>query len=77
MTDYQPIDCSLHDRYEAAAVRRQTVEIAWSDGGGERTHTGRITDIGAEDGAEFMTLDGRVRVRLDRISSFREEGQAG
>lgn len=66
MDDYEPIDCSLHDRYEAAAVRRELVRVTWADG----EHTGLITNIEVTDGAEYLVLDQSVRVRLDNITGF-------
>ena len=70
MAPYEPVSCSLHDHYEAAAVRRQAVHIRWNEAGEAREHQGLITDIDVRDGAEFMVLDGAVRVRLDRIEDF-------
>lgn len=70
MEPYKPIDCSLHDHYEAAAVRRQRVSLTarYPDSLGERT--GIITDIVASDGAEYLVLDNGPRIRLDHIESF-------
>ena len=80
MSEYKPIDCSLHDRYEAAAILRQRVHLRWRhvEGEGLRTtaqahvrgHTGLITDIRTQGGAEFLVLDDTVVVRLDQIDSF-------
>ena len=70
MNDYQPIACSLHDRFEAAAVRGLTVALTWSEADGP--YLGRILDIRVRDGAEYLVLEGDVTVRLDRIESFEE-----
>lgn len=67
-TPYRPIDCSLHDRIEAAASLRKTVLISYTGEGGEpREVTDRIADWFTADGAEFMrTAAGHV-ICLDRI----------
>ena len=30
-TDYVPIDCGLHSRYELAIMRRQRLVLSWAD----------------------------------------------
>ena len=70
MTDYKPIACSLHDRYEAAAVRASTVTLRWADR--PDAYVGRILDIRVQDGAEYLVLEGDVEVRLDHIEAFEE-----
>lgn len=80
MSDYRPIDCSLHDRYEASAILKRRVQLRWravedeglrtTAGAPVREHTGLITDIRTRDGAEFLVLDDTVVVRLDQIDSF-------
>jgi len=70
VTDYRPIDCSLHDRYEAAAVRRTPVRIEWVDPvAGDRIAEGLIVDVLARSGAEFLVMDDGSEIRLDYISS--------
>lgn len=72
MTDYRPIDCSLHDRMEAAAVLRTPVRLTWRVGEGMQNGEGRITDILVRDGAEYLILEGCAEVRLDRIETFED-----
>jgi transcriptional antiterminator Rof (Rho-off) len=68
---YRPIDCSMHDRLEAAAVRRERVRILWRAPGGEvgETHA-LIRDIMVRDGAEFLLMNDGTEIRLDWIQTF-------
>jgi len=68
MSDYKPIDCTIHDQYEAAAVRRTIVTLTWSER--DTPYVGRILDVRVRDGAEFLVLEGGLTVRLDHIDSF-------
>lgn len=68
MSDYDPIDCSLYDRYEAAATLRQLVELRLTDG---TLRTGRIRDLQVRDKVEWMVLDQAPDIRLDMISEMR------
>jgi transcriptional antiterminator Rof (Rho-off) len=69
--DYQPISCALHDRLEAAAVRRRPVDLrVRTPEGRERELRGVIEDVFAENGEEFVRLRGTEPVRLDRILAF-------
>ena len=67
-TEYRPIDCSLHDQYEAWAVRRTPVTVEWtSEEGDPMRAEARITDIRVRDGAEYLVLSSGDVVRLDRL----------
>jgi len=70
--DYQPIDCSLHDRFEAAVVTRRRVRLAWTEGDESVERTGLIADVRVQAGAEYLVLDDGTAVRLDHISAFEE-----
>ena len=67
-TTYQPVDCSLHDRYEAWAVRRTLLTVAWSDGEstGESDQV-RIADTRVANAAEYLILSDGTQIRLDHI----------
>ena len=68
---YEPIACGLHDRFEAAAVRRDRIRLGWTTAAGApRTMEGTIRDIVVRDGAEYLVLSDDSEVRLDRIRSF-------
>lgn len=54
MSDYQPIDCSLHDRIEDLATRRQRVVITYSKESGEVVSVEDDFRLGVRDGVEFL-----------------------
>lgn len=70
--DYEPIDCSLHDRYEAAAVTKRRVKLTWMDGGESLERSGLITDVRVQAGAEYLVLEDGTSIRLDHITTFEE-----
>lgn len=67
---YTPIDCSLHDRLEAAATLRRPVTIVYRD-----AHNGivnvedRIVDILVRDGVELLKIANGSEIRLDDVDS--------
>jgi len=67
MSAYKQIACGLHDIIEDRIVRRVECEVVYrlQEGAAERFYTGRLLDVYAKDGAEFVLLEGEVRVRLD------------
>lgn len=72
MSDYEPIDCSVHDRLEHFAVRRTVLSVSFSSPDGtEQDRNGRIADLYAREGAEYMRLDDGTEVRLDRLREVR------
>jgi Rho-binding antiterminator len=67
-TEYRPVDCSLHDHYEAWAVRRTLLTVEWISEDGSPRHTdARISDIRVRDGAEYLVLSSGDVIRLDRL----------
>lgn len=64
---YIPIDCSLYDRYEAAATLKQQVRLSLVDG---EVLEGVIVDFFHKDKAEWMRMKDGHELRLDTISSF-------
>ncbi|HEX7118031.1 MAG TPA: hypothetical protein VF212_04550 [Longimicrobiales bacterium] len=66
---YRPIACSLHDELEARATLRRECEIRFRVAGApdEGVARGRVRDIFARDGAEYLVLDDGREVRLDHI----------
>ena len=69
-TPYTPIDCSLHDRLESAATLRLPVQIIYHDPDGRRHEiNGRLVDVFAKDGEEFVKTGDNVLIRLDRLIS--------
>lgn len=66
---YRPIACSLHDELEARATLGRECEVRYrrDDGKGENVARGRIRDIYARAGVEYLLLEGGSEIRLDHI----------
>ncbi len=72
MNDYEPIACSTHDRLEHFAVRRTVLRVRYASAdGAEHDRSGRIADLYARDGAEYLRLDDGTEVRLDHLREVR------
>lgn len=70
MSDYEPIDCSDHDRLESLATLRQIARISYRDpDGGLREVEDLIEDVYSRDGAEYLRTAGGEEVRLDALVS--------
>jgi Rho-binding antiterminator len=68
--DYDPIDCSLHDRLEELATLRQPCDVEFrTEDGRRQTASGVIADVYSREGAEYLRLADGVAVRLDRIEA--------
>lgn len=72
MTDYQPIACGLHDRYQLAVMHRERLRIDGVLGGEEvRGVEGQVVDVFTRAGAEYLALRDeqgeRLEFRLDRL----------
>lgn len=75
MASYEPIDCSVHDLLEALAVTRVPCRVAFvTKEGEEREATGRIVDVFARGGAEYLQLGDGTEIRLDRLRSVERDG---
>ncbi len=70
MAEYRPISCSLHDELEAAATLRKPCEVVYRVDGVERVVTGRVVDLYARAGVEWMLLDNKKEIRLDHLVRF-------
>jgi len=73
--NYQPVSCDMHDRYEAAAVKKQDVELEFSLDGMPQRERGKIADVFTADGKEFVKFvspSGPVDIQLDHIIDMRE-----
>jgi transcriptional antiterminator Rof (Rho-off) len=74
MTDYRPIDCDLHSRYEEAIVLRRLLQLRWhTSEGSVRDEVVKPLDILASAGEEFLIVrdagHNELRLRLDYILS--------
>lgn len=66
--EYRPIDCGVHDRLESYATLGSVCSVSFVDSAGsERSTSGRIVDVFARDGAEYLRLEDGTEVRLDRL----------
>lgn len=78
MSDYRPIDCDRHSRFELAIIRRRRLVVAWREPGGtDHVETLHPTDLETAAGEEFLIAarddDGaKRRIRLDRIREARD-----
>jgi Rho-binding antiterminator len=64
---YEPIDCDLYDRYEAAATLRQRVRLTFVDGSASE---GIIHDLFVRDKIEWLRMDDGSEARLDAVRKF-------
>ena len=71
MTDYQPLNCDLHDQLEIAAMRAKPVQLQWREHDGTTQEaTGVIRDIEVGKGEEFLLFEvngERLWIRLDLL----------
>lgn len=68
---YQPINCEFHDLLEAHATLRKPVRIGIRNATGAIQHcTATITDLYAQNGAEYMSISNGDTVRLDQIEEI-------
>ena len=67
MPDYAPIACGFHDRLEHWAVRRDVVEVVWTEGADEGRQRAVIDDVFARDGADWVRLSTGETIRADRL----------
>lgn len=72
MTDYRPVDCDTHSRYEEAIVLRRRLHLRWRTADGTlREETVRPRDVVAQHGEEFLIATDaageELRIRLDHI----------
>ena len=78
MSDYEPIDCSDHDRLESLATLRQQARISYRDSSGAvRQIEDLIEDVYARDGAEYLRTAGGEEVRLDALVSVDGKRRVG
>lgn len=69
---YQPISCSIYDRIESLAVKRQKVEIVFRDkNNNEINLIGIIENVFSENKAEYLLIE-KNNIRLDKIIKISE-----
>lgn len=65
-SNYKPISCSLYDRFEAYAVKKEKVSLTTTN----ETIEGVIIDLFSKDQIEFLKLKSGKIIRLDHIQSI-------
>ena len=70
---YKPINCNFYDILLANATLKKSCKIVYIEQ--DKTHevTAIILDIFSRKGAEFMTLDNDIEIRLDKIVSINHQ----
>jgi transcriptional antiterminator Rof (Rho-off) len=75
MTDYRPVDCTLHSEYELAIMQRRRLHLTWL--GNDDTTCIEVvmpTDLYTRQGEEYMVVvrsNGQVEnIRLDHIIGY-------
>lgn len=69
-TDYKPVSCAFYDELEAAAVKRTLCTIVYEDNGVKNSVKSLVVDFKTNRKEEFMILDNKAEIRLDKIISF-------
>ncbi|AWH37852.1 transcriptional antiterminator [Stenotrophomonas sp. ZAC14D1_NAIMI4_6] len=78
MTDYQPLECDLHDVLEIACLHRALLQVELRDG--SRFVARARTTESTADKEEFLLLDapdGERRIRLDQLHAVATVGADG
>lgn len=68
--DYIPISCAFYDELEAAAVKKIESTIIYKEQEQIKTINGLIVDFKTKDKEEFLILENKKQIRLDKIISF-------
>lgn len=72
--DYDPIDCSVHDKLEDTAVRGTVAHfVVRSDDGETRELQDEVKDLYSRGGVEYMKTAGGQEIRLDRLEEVNGE----
>lgn len=74
---YEPLACSLYDRFEAAATLRRPLGVARpAADGSSAVHQVRILDLFTRSHAEYALLDNGETVRLDVLAAMAQLKEA-
>lgn len=65
---YRAISCDYYDLLEIAALKANIVNIEFTQYGDSQKVESRITDIRTIEGEEFVFLENKIRIRLDKIT---------
>jgi transcriptional antiterminator Rof (Rho-off) len=73
---YQPIDCTLYDHFEIAAIRKTPVIIDYTDEMNLLTISTIIKTLVTENKVEYLMTMDNLSIRLDKILSLKStDGQ--
>jgi len=72
MDAYKSISCHFYDELEAAAVKKVLCTIIYEDEQETKEVKQKITDLKIIDKAEYMILDNKQQIRLDKIVLFND-----
>ena len=72
MTNYQPIECGLHSKYELAIMHGQSIWLRWKDSNNKNCEDKLLPlDLVAQNHEEFLIAktsnNDKVQIRLDKI----------
>jgi transcriptional antiterminator Rof (Rho-off) len=78
VTDYRPVDCDTHSRYEEAILLRRRLRLTWrTPEGAIREELVQPLDVFAREGEEFLLVrvagEEPLQLRLDHIQDVRAE----
>jgi len=68
--DYIPISCAFYDELEAAAVKKIPSLIEYTHENNIKSVKGVVVDFKTFIKQEFLILDNKQEIRLDKIISF-------
>ncbi len=68
--DYVPISCAFYDELEAAAVKKIYSTIQYQEDNKIKTIQGYVIDFKTFTKQEFLILDNKMQIRLDKIITF-------
>lgn len=74
MDAYTPVSCDFHDELEAIATLRQTCRIVYrTETSATAEVSGQIVDVYAADHADYVKLEDKTVIRLDKIISVNDK----
>ncbi|MEJ2317652.1 MAG: transcriptional antiterminator, Rof [Gammaproteobacteria bacterium] len=77
MSEYKPVSCDAHSRYELAVMQRTAALVRWQEEDAIREARLVPLDVETKNREEFLIAEDpgqkKLRIRLDRILSFEPE----
>ena len=72
-TKYKTISCSFYDVLLEKATLKEIVDIKYMELNGESLCSGIIVDVFTKNKGEFLKLDSRKTIRLDKLISVNNQ----